>query len=59
MSDKPPDEREMALQEFIMIGFSITKFAYMIYGVSMSKGKGLGYSIDPFNPRSRTLIKPT
>lgn len=59
MSDKPFDEHEMGLQKFTIIGFNRTKPASMIYGVSISKEEGLGYSQKPFNPRSETLIKPT
>lgn len=44
VSDKPVDEYEMALQEFIINGFNKTKLASMIYGVSRSKGECLGYS---------------
>lgn len=31
----------------------------MIYGVSRSKGEGLGYSQKTVNPRFETLSKPT
>ena len=44
MSNKPLGEHEMALQEFIITGFNMTKLASMIYGVSRSKGEGIGYS---------------
>ena len=43
VSDKPLSEHEMALQEFIIYGFKITKLASMIYGVSKSKGEGIVY----------------
>lgn len=51
VSDKPLDEHEITLQEFIPSGLKRTKLAYMIYGVSKSRGKGLGYCKKPFNPR--------
>lgn len=57
MCDKTLDEHEMTLQEFIIIGFNMTKIISMIYGVSISKGAGLVYSQKPFNLRSGTLIK--
>lgn len=56
--DKTLSEHEMTLQEFIITSFERTKLAFMIYGVSKSKGKGLGYHHKLFNPRIETLIKP-
>lgn len=43
-SNKPLHKREMSLQEFIITGFTKTKLASLIYGLSMSKGEGIGYS---------------
>lgn len=43
VSDKTFDKHEIPLQEFILIGLQRTKLASMIYGVSRSKGEGLGY----------------
>lgn len=37
MCDKPPDEKEMTLREFIIIGYDRTKLASMIYSVGKSK----------------------
>lgn len=45
VSDKPLDEHETTLQKFIITSFNRTKLASMIYGVSRSKGEGLGYKI--------------
>lgn len=58
MSNKPINSREMALREFIITCFNMTKLASIIFGVSRSKGGGLDYSQKPFNQRSGTLIKP-
>lgn len=58
MSNKSIGEHEMALQEFIITDFNMTKLASMIYGVSRNKGEGIGYSQKRFNPRSEILIKP-
>lgn len=44
VSDKPIDNHEMNLQEFIITGFNKTKLASMIYGVSIRKWGCLGYS---------------
>lgn len=59
MFDKPIDEHEMALQDFIITGFNRTKLASMIFGVSRSKEEGLGYLQKYFNTRFETLSKPT
>lgn len=56
--DKPLDDHEMALQEFILNGFNRTKLDCMIYGVSISKSECLGYSQKSFNHRFETLSKP-
>ncbi|XP_050889937.1 uncharacterized protein LOC127095267 [Lathyrus oleraceus] len=42
MSNKPLDECELALKEFLINGFNRNKIASIIYGVSISKGEGLG-----------------
>lgn len=55
--DKPFNEHEMHLQEFIINGFNITKLSSMIYGVSKSKWEG--YSQKSFNLKFETLSKPT
>lgn len=44
LSDKNLNEHELALQDFIMTGLERTKLASIIYGVSNSKGKGIGYN---------------
>lgn len=44
MFGKPLDEYEMTLQQFVITGFNGTRLASIIYGVSRSKGEGLGYS---------------
>lgn len=31
----------------------------MVYGVSKSKGEGLGYHQKPYNPRTSVLVKPS
>lgn len=59
VSDKILDKHEIDLQEFILTGLEITKLASMIYGVSRSKGEGMGYCQKPFNLRTKTLIKPS
>lgn len=58
VSNKPLDEREMDNQESLMNGFNTIKLASMIYGVSRTKGEGLGCSKKYFNPRFETLRKP-
>lgn len=58
MSNKPLDGNEMALQEFIINGFNITKLASTIYGVSRRKKKVLVTLKKYFNPRFETLSKP-
>lgn len=55
MSDKPLDEYERALQEFVITDFNRTKLVSIIYGVSRKKGEGLGYHQKP--PRTNTSIK--
>lgn len=57
--DKPLDEHEMALQEFIINGFNRFKLTPMIYGVSRRKVEGLGYSQKSFNLRFEILSKLT
>lgn len=44
MSDKSWSEHEMALQNFTITGLERTRLAFMIYGVSKSKGEGMGYN---------------
>lgn len=44
VSDKLLDEREMTLLDFIITDFNKIKLASIVYGVSRSKGGGLGYS---------------
>lgn len=59
MSDKPLDKNELALKNFIIYGYERTKLASMIYGVSKSKGGGLGYHQKPYNSRTNILMKPS
>lgn len=59
MSDKPLDEYELDIKEFVITGFNRTKLESMIDGVSRSKEEGLGYHQKHFNPRNETQIKPS
>lgn len=47
MSDKPLDTNQLALQNLVIFGYERTKLTSMIYGVSKSKGEGLGYHHKP------------
>lgn len=53
------DKRKIALQEFILTDLERTKLASLIYGVSRSRGDGMGYYQKLVNPRTETLIKPS
>ncbi|XP_050888860.1 uncharacterized protein LOC127094028 [Lathyrus oleraceus] len=44
LSNKNLNEHEIDLQDFIMTGIERTKLAYIIYGVSKSKGKDMSYN---------------
>lgn len=57
--DKPLSEHEISFQDFIMTGFGRTKISSMIYGVSKSKGGGMGYKEKGFTPKDLTLQKPS
>ncbi|XP_050919270.1 uncharacterized protein LOC127136792 [Lathyrus oleraceus] len=58
-SEVGSDSESEALQNFIVSGFERTKLASMIYGVSKSKGEGIGFYQKPYNPRTDVLIKPS
>lgn len=59
MSDKPLDKNELALQDFIVSGYDITKLASIIHGVSKSKVEVLGYHQKPYNTKINILMKPS
>lgn len=59
MSDKSQDKNETSLWDFIISGYGRTKLASIVYGVSKSKGKGLGYPQKPYNSRFNILVKPS
>lgn len=54
--DKNLSEHDIALRDFIITNLERTKLASMIYGVSKSKGKGLGYNEKCSNSKAQ-LIK--
>lgn len=58
MSNKPPDEHEVALQEFVVNGFDRTKHASIIYGVRRNKEDGISFSQNTSNQRVETWVKP-
>lgn len=58
MSDKSLGKNELALQDFIIFSYDITKLASIIYGVSKRKGEGLGIHHKPYNPRFNVSMKP-
>lgn len=58
VSNKPSDERELSLKEFIISGFNMTKLYSMIYGISWNKGEEIRYSQKHDNSSMGTLNKP-
>lgn len=49
----------MTLHDFLIMGINITKFASMIYGVSKSKGEGLGFHEKCQDSKTLTWKKPS
>ncbi|XP_050916206.1 uncharacterized protein LOC127131326 [Lathyrus oleraceus] len=59
ISNKPLDNYESTLQEFVISDFNITKLASMVYGVSKSKGHGIGFHQQPYNTRTKIFVQPS